>query len=327
MTPAQAAPAAVQAAAASGELVLRRDGAAGRLLLPGGGELVVSLPARTELAAVAGAPHAWAAVGTTPERDGASRLLVLAGDADRARRLPGPAARAKLQTQPTLFVGDQGLAGVAWLEGDERGALAVRAAAWDGRRWEAVREVAPRGPGSQLALAGALLADGSWLLVWAAYDGTDDEIVWSRRGADGLWSAPRRLAADNAVPDITPALLAVGGGAVAAWSRFDGETYRLVTARFDGGRWSAPEVAGPAGSLYPTFAATAGGGAFLVYRLALPRGWEVVELDAAGRAGRTAAVTVAGTERPVVRGAGGDGVSLSFPASGETATVAWRPER
>ncbi|HEX5760898.1 MAG TPA: hypothetical protein VF121_17045, partial [Thermoanaerobaculia bacterium] len=146
---------------------------------------------------------------------------------------------------------DGELAGLAWLEGADGRSLAVRFARWDGERWARPRTVAAPGPGSQTALAAARLADASWLLAWSRFDGADDEVVWSRSaGPEGeSWSAPRRIAQDNAVPDVTPALTAVaGGGAVAAWSRYDGEDYRVVTARFDGRGWSAPRAVGPAGS-------------------------------------------------------------------------------
>jgi hypothetical protein len=325
--PAAAAPVAVQAAAASGEMVLRRDGTAATLRLPDGGEVALTLPPRAEIAAIAGPAHGWLAVGTTPELDGASRLVVYTGDGARARRLPSvPVTAGRLQTQPVALASEQGPAAVAWLEGDDYQGLAVRAAVWEGNRWGAVTEVARGGRGSQLALAGAVLDDGSSVLVWAAFDGADDEILWSH-GKDGEWSAPRRLAGDNAVPDITPAIVPVRGGALVAWSRYDGETYRVVTARLSAGRWSSPEVTGPAGSVYPSFAAAAGGGSYLLYRLAEPSGWEVVEVDPTGARGRHSAVPATGRERPVVLAGENGNVRLRFAAAGAEANVPWFPRR
>jgi hypothetical protein len=192
----------------------------------------------------------------------------------------------------------------------------VRFARWDGARWLRPVTVSPPGPGSQIALAAAALADGTLLLAWSAFDGGDDEVLWS--AWDGAaWSPPARLAPDNAVPDITPARVAVGGGALAAWSRFDGTTYEVVVARFADGRWSAPAAVAPGGSLYPTFEPAQPGQAAaaprLLVRTAAPRGWMLVELDGDGRPQRSAFVAAAEGERPVV----GDST-----AAGE-ATLAW----
>src|SRR5690606_27472122 len=111
--------------------------------------------------------------------------------------------------------------------------------------------VAAPGPGSQLALSGAVLRDGSTMLVWSRFDGEDDEIFWSRH--DGRrWSAPARLAHDNRVPDVTPVVAPLGDGAVVAWSRFGQGTYHLTTAHWSrAAGWSAGERTGPRGSVHP----------------------------------------------------------------------------
>ena len=325
--PALAAAPALQSIGAAGSVTLRAGAEGTRVQTPAGRAVALSLPRGAELTALAGPGDGWVAAGTTAERGGRGNLLVFTGDADRARRLPAPpGAASKLRTQPAVVMGERGLAGLAWLEGDTRGSLAVHAAAWDGAAWSPVEVVAPPGPGSQLALAATVLADGSWLLAWAGYDGKDDEIVWSLR-QDGRWSAPKRLAADNAVPDITPALVATDRGALAAWSRYDGSDYRLVTAAFDGRAWGAVETVGPAGSLYPTFVAAPAGGAvasYLLYRTALPGGWQAVEVERDGGRGRVAAVAAEGSERPVVLPAEGHGVRFLFAGSGDEATVALR---
>jgi hypothetical protein len=113
------------------------------------------------------------------------------------------------------------LGGLVWLEGSPAGGMGVRAAAWEDGRWAQADWIARPGKGSQTGLAGVVLRDGSWLVVWSAFDGQDDEIVSARRAGDG-WQAPRRVVADNRVPDITPALAVTNQGAIAAWSRFDG---------------------------------------------------------------------------------------------------------
>ena len=211
-----------------------------------------------------------------------------------------------------------------WLEGEDRTSFGVRFAEWTGAGWSAPQTVAAPGPGSQLALTAARLADGTWLAAWSAFDGTDDEIVWSRRGRDGAWSPARRAAAGNEVPDVTPALTATRDGALLAWSRFEGGEYRVVVSRFRHGAWSKPELAGPAGSLFPSFEPAPGGRVWMLYRNAVPRGWTVAELDRNGRPVRRAAVespTSAG-ERPVVQ-ATGDGLALAWPGRGEQRSTRW----
>ena len=173
------------------------------------------------------------AAGSAPDASGGRRLFLLRGD-DRASRplarAPGQAGRQR--RGPVLLVDGGRLAGLAWLEGDDDRSFSVRAALWTGQRWQAPERVSFPGPGSQLALTGAVLADGSWLLAWSAFDGHDDEIVWSRR-AGSAWQPVKRLYPDNSVPDITPALAATAdGGALIAWSRFDGHGYALRMARF-----------------------------------------------------------------------------------------------
>jgi hypothetical protein len=196
----------------------------------------------------------------------------------------------------------------------------VRAAAWTGTRWQAPERVSFPGPGSQLALTGAVLTDGSWLLAWSAFDGQDDEIVWSRRAA-GAWQPVKRLYPDNSVPDITPALAATAdGGALIAWSRFDGHAYQLRMARFDragDGRWTGEHAAAPSGSLYPAFV----GGTRLLYLTAVPRAWSVLDLDAAGRVLSRASIAADATlDRPAVSFDGGQ-VRMRWPAAQRSATA------
>lgn len=277
----------------------------------------VALPASAGLAVehVVGAPDRWVAAGV----EGAGGFAVFAGNAAGARRLPAPPlGKASLHHDPLPLLDDAGaLAGLAWLEGETARSLAVRFAAWDGTRWQRPVTVSAPGPGTQIALAAAALADGTLLLAWSAYDGHDDEVTWS--AWDGhSWSRPERLAADNAVPDVTPALAAVDGGALAAWSRFDGTTYEVVAARFADGRWSPPVAVAPPGSVYPSFEpAPAGRGAAaprLLVRTAAPRGWLLLELDGDGLPQRGAFAAAGESERPVVEDSAAAGeVTLAWP--------------
>ncbi len=245
-------------------------------------------------------------------------------DGQGLRPLPSPAVaeeegggRVRENAVPLASAAGE-LAGLAWLEGSDRQSYAVRVSDWDGMRWSEPRTVAPAAAGSQLALSGTTLADGSKLLVWSRFDGQDDEVV-AARFADGSWGPVVALDADNAVPDITPALVAVPGGALAAWSRYDGHDYRVVLSRFDGEKWSVPAWAGPAGSTSPQLtrsepdgvAGAAGprkaASAWLTFASARPRGWSVVELDRAGGELRRGRVEEAPAARPaLVRLASGE---------------------
>lgn len=311
----------VALSAAAARPVVVADGERVRIATEAGS---VALPATAGLVVenVAGSAGRWVAAGTVP-----GGLAVFAGDGGRAARLPAPpASRAPLVGEPLPLLDDGGaLAGLAWLEGDGARSAAVRFARWDGVRWAAPATVSAPGPGSQLALAATALADGTLLLAWSAFDGEDDEVLWS--AWDGrAWSRPARLAADNRVPDVTPALAAVDGGAVAAWARFDGASYTVVAARFAAGRWSAPVPVTPSGTAFPTLEPTPAG-ARLVARSAVPRGWLVVDLDAAARPGRRALAATATGERPVVEDTGG-AVTLAWPGRDlPAASASWEPAR
>lgn len=199
---------------------------------------------------------------------------------------------------------DGELAGVAWLEGTNRQSYGIRYAGWDGMRWLEPIALAEAAAGSQLALAGTTLADGSKLLVWSRFDGHDDEIVAARYD-DGSWSAARPIAIDNVVPDITPSVVAVPGGALASWSRYDGHEYRLVISRFDGREWSPPAWAGPAGATEPNLSRSSGSSSgplrtWLTFAHVHPRGWGVLELDSSGRVLRQGSVATALGTRPAL---------------------------
>lgn len=225
-------------------------------------------------------------------------------------------ARGPVLRETLLVVSPRGdLIGAAWLEGSDPRRLGVRFASWDGAAWGPAVVVAPPAAGSQLALTGTVLGDGSVLLAWSAFDGKDDEILWSRREG-ATWSPPRRLAADNAVPDITPALHAIqgtgsaGDDALAAWSRYQDGHYRVVVSRFDGRAWSEPRPVGPAGSVFPGFEpGPETGAARILFRTAAPRGWQAVEVDRDGRPRRSARVRAEAPDRPRLAA---DGAVLRF---------------
>jgi hypothetical protein len=310
----------VQAWMEGGAVVAYSTGPGVRLALPEGRRLDLSVPAGGEAVSLAGLGQGWAAAGTYVAADGRLRLWVLAGDRQAHRALPEPPGQlGSLRRRPVLLVRDGRLLGLAWLEGDGLGSLAVRAAAWQGGRWGSPERVSAVGPGSQLALAGAALADGSWLLAWSAFDGEDDEVVWARR-VEGRWRAARRLAADNRVPDITPALVATTAGALAAWSRFDGSDYRLQVARFADGRWEPEGVVGGPGSLHPSFGGEPGS-PHLLYSQAFPGGWVVARLDEAGAIEARGTVWTPEHARPIVLGGPGGSLRLRWPAARQEAIL------
>jgi hypothetical protein len=283
-----------------------------RLELPDGRTLSVPLPERATVYSFAALDDGWMAAGTFPDAaNGGQRLFLLRGDDKEARSFAEPAGPAgALRRGPVLLVDGGRLAGIAWLEGDGITSLSVRSAAWTGRRWQATQQVSHPGPGSQLALSGAVLADGSWLLAWSAFDGAADEIVWSRR-VGGAWLPVSRVSERNRVPDIVPALTATaGGGALLAWSRYDGHGYQLRLASFEHGEWSGERAAGPSGSLFPVFLGEPGHPR-LLYMDAYPRAWSVLDLDAAGRT-RAKAKISSPLDRPLLSFAG-DEVRMRWP--------------
>jgi len=316
---------AFRAGAAGETLTLLPQNGAVRIELPGGNALRVPLPDRADVSSFAAIDGGWVAAGNVPDATGGRKLILLRGNAKTSRPLPEPPGQEDRQrTGAVLLVdnlaGNGRLAGLAWLEGNDQRSLSVRASLWNGKRWSAPERVSYPGPGSQLALTGAVLADGSWLLAWSAFDGTADEIVWSRRLGDA-WQPVARLSAANSVPDITPALTATpDGGALIAWSRYDGKGYQLRMARFAadaGGRWTDERPAAGSHSLYPVFL----GSSRLLYLDAnAPRAWSVLDLDGQGRVKARASIA-SELDRPVVE-VDGDQVRMRWPARDRKAAVA-----
>ncbi|HEV7784263.1 MAG TPA: hypothetical protein VGQ28_02935 [Thermoanaerobaculia bacterium] len=302
-------------------LVLIPQGNSARLELPGGGTLSLSLPERAEVSSLAATDGGWVAAGSFPDAAGRQRLFLRTGDDKSFRELSEPFGQASSQRRgPVLLVDGGRLAGLAWLEGDGIRSLAVRAAAWNGKRWQAPQVVSHPGPGSQLALTGAVLADGSWLLAWSAFNGTADEIAWSQKVGTS-WLPVSRVSTPNPVPNITPALTATaGGGALIAWSRFDGHGYQMRMARFEHGAWVDEHVAGPSGSLYPAFLG-ASDRPRLLYLEAGTRSWSVLDMDAVGKVQAKASVSAPSRlSRPVVDSLG-ESVRLRWPAEKQQGTA------
>ncbi len=302
----------------SGRVLLVEENGAWSVSAGGKREALV-LPPGASVERVVERADGWIAAGTLASPFG-RELLFVEKSGGTLRRIPPPAQPvAPFRAGPVVLASAAGKLGAAWLEGDARERYAIRFAPWQASGFGAPVEVGPAGPGSQLALAGAVLADGRMVLVWAGFDGEDDEI-WAVVGRDQSWSAPVRVGGDNRVPDVLPAVVASGSGALIAWSRLDGDEYRLALATFDGKTFGAARLVGAPGTLEPSFENVEGGIA-LLYRDAGARAWALSELAPTGALGRTARVAGSADERPAVDGSR-SGVVWTFGA--RTVASAWR---
>ena len=289
----------LQSSQGVGGLWALRDGPRTVVGSPDGHEVSIELPPGAVLNDLEPTEGGWVAVGRVPDGDRGSDLLILRESPVGADLLPvPPPGPGRYRGQPVLLVNSGRLVGLVWAEGNGHRELEIWAAPWRDGEWAIPERVSPQGPGSQLAPAATILEDGSWLVVWAAYDGTDDEIVWSRRQA-GIWSKPQRLHPDNDVPDIIPNLIAIEDGALAAWSWFDGNDYRLLTVRLANDTWTAPEIIGGKGSGDPGLMQSAEG-VWLLFKTVEPASWTVLELDRKGTARRRATLMEKSNDRPVL---------------------------
>lgn len=305
-----------------------RHGELRQTLSPGGSAEFSDLAARGD---------AWMVAGNRKTITGRSNLFVYLGQGDRRSELEMPPSVSHDRVAPVLLVqrseavassGQEllsglDLQGVAWLEGAGRKRYGVWFSAWSGDRLASPELVSPAGKGSQLALRGAALEDGSVLLVWTAFDGEDDEVFWSVRRprvepAEGArWSQPKRVSTDNRVPDIVPDLMADPDGARLVWSRYDGNDYRLMAAAFRSGSWSEPKVLGGPGSVYPRF--LDGNEAGVVFFSASDVGWRLIELDPGIEVVRSSAVLeLPAGQRPVIESVDSAGVRFSVPEDSVT---------
>ena len=320
-----------QATTGAEPLALVRVGAEVGLMSPAGTIEPLELPARTHLDSVEPLADGWLAAGSGALEDGIDLYLVRQSSGDRREIAPPPGFRGVPRLAPRPVVRDGRLLGLVWLEGRVQSESTVWAARWAGSAWGAPELVSPVAAGAQLAPSVTVLADASWLLVWSAVDGHDDEIVWSRRGAGqaGKWSPPAPVHPGNEVPDITPAVTAVEGGAVAVWSFLDRLDFRLISARFDGSEWTLGEPFGHKGSHRARFFAREGRPA-LLYRTSVPAGWMVVDHDAAGHEVRRAFVPRSHAGQPMLDLRAPEAVRLVLPAPGEPVPTteirgAWEP--
>ena len=297
---------------AGGGLYLNQFGDRATVREPSGLVSELSLPPGTAFRRIEPLAEGWIAAGEIAV-SGMTDLFLLLDEKGERRPFAAPpnAAEGPLRAGPMPLVEDGRLAGLAWVEGERVKKSAVWASRWSGLDWSRPELVSPVGPGTQIAIDGAVLADGSWLLVWAAFDGEDDEVLWSRRTEKG-WSAPARLHEANPWPDYKPALVGTRRGALAAWSSWDGESYRVRLAAFEDGRWRDLGFESPEGSVRPALTPHAGG-ARLLYRTVVPATWRVHELDERGAVVRSAVVERETSTPPGLAPGEGDAVGLEWP--------------
>ncbi len=292
-------------------LVLESGMGKARVERDGGRSQSITVRRMELLTTIAETRSGWTAAGIKQVQQGTELVLISRGTSG-TRRLPAPEVqRHDLRLLPTLLVDDEEMVGLAWLEGTDITSLSVRTAQRTNEEWGEVNVVAPPAKGSQTGLVTAALADGSLLLVWSAFDGNDDDILWSR-GLGSRWSSARRVTQNNTVPDVTPALIASGDGALLSWSRLVNGEYQVMLARFDGTQWSQPAALGPRGSLDPRFVLK-DDTLHLIFRNAWPAGWTVADVAANGRMQRIAILTGDQTSSPVLTRSVGDSVELRWP--------------
>jgi len=287
-----------QSSGQGGAIWVERQGPQLQIGQMGRGEVSVDLPPGATIRQIEPISRGWMAAGRLPDADGTDLFLIAAGEGG-AELLPVPArGTARYRGQPVLFLADSELVGLAWAAGDGPREFAIWAAEWQEGEWSQPDLISPVGPGSQVAPAGAILEDGSWLLAWTAYDGQDSEVVWSRR-TESVWTAPEPIDGGNEVPDVTPDVVPIAGGAMAVWSWFDGNDYRLKSARWLNGDWRVTDAFGGRGSGEPRLFREKDR-ILLLYPSVEPPCWTVVEFDLAGRRQREATVFKETYERPLL---------------------------
>jgi len=240
----------------------------------------------------------WIAAGTKEDGRSGDLVLISIEGSQASRLLPPEGEGSTFRLRPTLLVRDSRLQGLSWLEGPDFRSLAINLALKDPEGWSHTVAVPRRSGRGQTGLTAVSMADGTSLLVWAEFDGTDDDLFFSRLVGDSL-TAPRRIVANNAVPDITPSLISTEDDVLLAWSQLEDGDYRIKISRFEGESWSAPRTFGPPGAQRPELRRT-GDNLSMIYRQAWPRRWIVTELGLDGRSERTAGVVENLPDPPVI---------------------------
>lgn len=283
----------LEARSAQGAATLLQKSSAGWQVDRGQGPVVLPVAPGVHFTALRAAGNDFVAAGVERVPQGIA-LVVVRGQGPQVEVLDVPQVTpGDFAMIPAPILGPEGLEALLWIEGKNQQTGGVKFASFAGGAFGPVKTLAPPGPGTQTGLEAIRLADGSWLAVWSAYDGQDDEILWSRGSTQG-WSPPKALTA-NLVPDLTPILRPTRTGALMVWSFYDGNDYRLQSARFEDWSWNIGEVFGGKGSSQPFFAETPR--TTVAFRQVEPEAWRVVELNDDATLGREVSLPTA-TRRP-----------------------------
>lgn len=301
--------------ASLGEAMVEQEGARPRR---------VSVRRNELLTTIAETRNGWTAAGIEESRTGTELIIINRSSSGTRRLATPPSKRHDLRLRPTLMVSGEEMNGLAWLEGPHLMSLSVRTSVHSQGEWDEVSIVAPPAKGSQTGLVATELPDGTWLLAWSAFDGQDDDIMWSR-GRNGRWSAAHRVSQNNSVPDVMPTLVATDNGALLAWSRMIDGQYQILLSRFDGGSWSTAQPIAPPGSLEPRFAVR-NGGLHLLFHHAWPAAWTVADLTPTGRIQRIAILAEDQPSRPVLVDSSNRSVELRWPDQGRR-SLTWEAVR
>lgn len=286
---------------------------------PAGSFVTVEVPEGVIISAFYELEGGWIAAGQRWTESG-FELVLLRHERGTTDRIDPPTKESQaFRIQPVPLVHDGEFLGLAWLEGDGGENNSVMASRWAADAFETPQVVSPWSGEAQLALSGAVLADNSALLVWAAVREDDDDILWSRSSLSAPradWSPPASVHPENDGADITPRIVASGDLALAAWSHFDGSGYRLRVARFDGDVWLETGITSERGVSHPIPFPAAGGATGFLYQTAAPS-WVLIEIGSDGRLLRRAAATrLHGETRPLVSSDESQSVGLRFPSRG-----------
>lgn len=295
------------------DLVFLSNGSTALIQIDGGAYLTLPISIDGTYRDLAGLPGQWILSGELSQADGSSELFILYGDDEQWSRHTVPGGRRFSRTRPQLLTDERELGGLVWLEGVESGSLGVRFSRWTDHGWTAPEWISEPDTGSQLGLSALVLADGTWLAVWSAFDGQDDEVLYSSLKF-GRWSPPQRISINNAVPDITPTLAPTAFGAIVAWSRYDGNDYRIRISSFDGSRWGGESWLGEAGSLFPTFlfdGGDFGAGSKLLFQTVSTSAWSVVDFGSRGQLTSRSERITEELNRPLIHN-NGDSTSLEW---------------
>lgn len=143
--------------------------------------------------------------------------------------------------KPAIITDKNGTTWIVWTSIDSREQTSqLMFSRLDDETWS-VPETIETGLSTNTAASLASDQDDVVWLVWAGYDGQDDDIYFSR-WRENQWDAPEIVNEDNANPDLLPVVgVEKGGNIWVIWTGFDGESYRSYKSRWNGDVWDAPE--------------------------------------------------------------------------------------